>query len=416
MSLPNSRTKKLLVIGHRWPEPEATAAGRRMLGLLEGFLGQGYQIIFGCAATPGNYALPLEPLGIETIRLSINDPAFDRFLASNPFDIVLFDRFITEEQFGWRVRDCLPESTLILDTEDLHSLRHSREKAVREAKAWSVEDWTLDPLFNREVASILRCDLSLLVSERERDLLISQLPLLEGKLLYLPFLMKPGPKGQQPGYQERMGFVFVGTGLHRPNVDAIEQLKFEVWPALSRKLPRAVLRVYGAYLPERILGLHNAPERFEVCGWAPSLAPVFGSARLQLAPIRFGAGIKGKILSALQFGLPTLGSPISLEGIYAGSSPEEFLAQTPGEFIDKAVELHEDEGRWRSALQTQTSVAGPHFTDSFDLLTEALGQREAARERLPSDVILIQNLLRDQAFDRLRYLSKWIEAKNARED
>ncbi|MEJ2163791.1 MAG: glycosyltransferase, partial [Robiginitalea sp.] len=274
--------KKLLVIGHRWPEPEATAAGSRMMGMLEGFLKEGYHITFASAAVPGLYGtfasaavpglygIPLEPLGIQTERISLNDSAFNEFLKSNPFEIVLFDRFMTEEQFGWRVRECLPDSTLVLDTEDLHSLRQSREKAIRQDRAWNVESWMTHPHFYREIASILRCDLSLLVSAAERDLLKSHLPILEGKIFYLPFQMKPATEGDPVGFQQRSGFVFLGTGMHRPNLDAIEQLKNRIWPLLSRRLPQAVLRLYGAYRPGQILGFHNPPDRFEVCGWAPS--------------------------------------------------------------------------------------------------------------------------------------------------
>lgn len=405
--------RQLLVVGHRWPEPEATAAGTRMLGLLEGFLGAGYRITFASAATPGTYAIPLEPLGIQTAAISINDSSFDAFLKSSDFDLVLFDRFMTEEQFGWRVRECLPQCTLVLDTEDLHSLRLSRKKAIEADRSWKVEGWTSDPLFYRELASMFRCDLSLIISRNELDLLLSQVPILRGKLLYLPFLMKPGQEERQPGFGARSGLVFVGTGLHRPNLDAIEQLKFRIWPKLSQSLPRAVLRIYGAYLPDRVLGWHNEAERFEVCGWAPHLEPVFQSARLQLAPIRYGAGIKGKVLHALRFGCPTMGSPVSMEGICTGSSAGGFTASAPDEFIQKAARLYQDEKAWEKAVDVLTADASPHFANSFDLLTNALDNLQEYMGEVPVDRQIIQRLLRDQAFDRLRYLSKWIEAKNA---
>ena len=405
---------EMLVIGLGWPQPDATAAGQRMWQLLKGFRESGYRITFASAAAREPRDANLETLGIRGRQIKLNHRSFDQWLESSHFDLVLFDRFLTEEQFSWRVREQLPDCTLLLDTEDLHSLRHSREAAVMENRTWEVSDWLESPVLYRELASILRCDLSLIISRAEMDLLLARLPFLRGRLHYLPFQFSPGDLDSCPGYSGRRGFVFVGNGKHRPNLDAISILKTEIWPGLRRVLPDAKLDIFGAYLPDAVHRFHTPEEGFEVHGWAPSLETVFASSRLQLAPLRFGAGIKGKILNALRFGLPTLSTPIGWEGIYPGEGPVDFLAATPEEFVRKAVLLYSDEKKWKHALDTELRASAPHFTPALDPLLEAIQNLEENRESLPEDQSVLQKMLQHQAFDRLRYLSRWIEAKETR--
>jgi hypothetical protein len=405
--------EKLLVIGHQWPEPGATAAGVRIIQLLRGFQQSGCEITFASAASPGLYGTPLEAMGIRMLPIRLNHDSFDRFLAKQRFDVVLFDRFMTEEQFSWRVREVLPKARLVLDTEDLHALRHSREKALARGMAWQAEDWVADPLFPRELASIFRCDLSLIISRAEMDLLLTHLPSLEGKLFYCPFQM-PQETGQQPSHGEREGFLFVGNGRHRPNLDAIAVLREHIWPALSAELPGVPIHICGAYLPQAILDLHAPELGFEVLGWVPDLRPVMQGARLQLAPLRFGAGIKGKLLSALSFGLPTLTSSVGWEGILEADPQSPWRADSPGEFTKKAVALYRDQALWDQCLRALSEAAAPHYgTRRLDL---ALGQVSKRSGKAGKEAFIIQRLLRDQAFDRLRYLSKWIEAKESRQN
>jgi hypothetical protein len=407
-------SRKLLVIGHQWPEPEATAAGQRMLQLIRGFLGHGYEITFGSPAASGSYDFPLESLGVKRIPLQLNDSSFDRFLSNSEFDVVLFDRFITEEQFGWRVRDQQPGCMTVLDTEDLHSLRHSREKALREGREWTAERWIEDPMFFRELASILRCDLSLIVSRVEQDLLSAQLPLLSGKLLFMPFQLARPAVQEHRDFEDRSGFVFVGNGKHRPNTDAITHLKRVMWPMISARLPEAELHIYGAYLPEAILRLHAPGERFHVRGWAPRLDQVFQKRRLQVAPLRFGAGIKGKILNALQYGVPTLTTPVGLEGICNDGDQDGVVAGTDLEFADLACRLYGEKASWMHALQVLEAASQPHFTNTFKQLADRIEERERWQNSINPEALMLQKMLGSLAFDRLRYLSKWIEEKEKR--
>lgn len=406
--------KKLLVIGFEWPQPEATAAGQRMCQLLSGFCKAGYQVTFASAAGREQHGVPLESLGVETRRIQLNHSSFDQFLKESQFNAVLFDRFLTEEQFSWRVREQLPACELILDTEDLHSLRSSRETAIKENRAWRVSDWMSSPLFYRELASIIRCDLSLIISEAELGLLQSGLPFLKGKLLHQPFQFAPDTAYTPTAFSDRKGFVFVGNGKHRPNIDAVFRLKAAIWPLLRDRLPEARLMIYGAYLSGEIQNLHAPEDGFEVRGWAPKLEPVFLESRLQLAPLRFGAGVKGKILNALRFGLPTLSTAIGWEGIYQGPESVDFLAESPEDFARKAAHLYSNGPAWTDSLDLQLRASSAHFNPSMNELLHAIENREERSESVSEAESVLQNMLRNQAFDRVRYLSKWIEAKERR--
>lgn len=408
---PDKDYKSLLVIGHQWPEPQATGAGLRMLWLLNGFLQEGFHISFGSASGSGDYPVDLGKMGITEVEIKLNEASFDLFLEKNGFTHVLFDRFLTEEQFGWRVRDNLPKAQVLLDTEDLHSLRHSREDALRRGGEWSVTDWVEHPMFYREVASMFRSDISLVISKREMELLHAEVPYLREKLVHVPFGMEEPAGVPGVNFQNRSDFVFVGNGKHAPNRDAITYLKTEIWPRIRKRLPGAELHIYGAYLPNQILQMHAPGEGFQVRGWAPELQPVLSNTRLLLAPLRFGAGIKGKILKASAFGLPVVASSIALEGILEADKALPFVADSAERFAEKAVALYTNPLEWEQALGQQQQGARAHVNTSFNTLTGAMDSYWQRQQSLPRETRVIQNLLRNEAFGRLRYLSRWIEAK-----
>ena len=116
--------QQLLIIGTVWPEPRSSAAGARMMQLIQFFKKEGAEITFACSASNLEYSENLDRLDIKTKQIKINDSGFDTFIKELKPSVVLFDRFMTEEQFGWRVAEHCPDALRILDTEDLHSLRY----------------------------------------------------------------------------------------------------------------------------------------------------------------------------------------------------------------------------------------------------------------------------------------------------
>ena len=162
--------KKLLVIGFVWPEPKSSAAGSRMLQLIDQFQNQGYDVTFASAANTSNHTFDLSRLNINTQAILLNDSSFDVFVKNLNPDVVLFDRFMSEEQYGWRVSEQCPNALRVLDTEDFHGLRKAREVALKQNVEVSITHLQND-ITKREIASIYRSDISLMISEAEIDLL-----------------------------------------------------------------------------------------------------------------------------------------------------------------------------------------------------------------------------------------------------
>ena len=211
--------KKLLIIGTVWPEPTSSAAGTRMMQLIDWFHQANWSICFACPATESEFSSLLQESSIRKEIISLNDPSFDAFISDLNPDAVLFDRFMMEEQFAWRVAQQCPQAIRILDTEDLHCLRIARQMSLKENREMNELDLKNDTA-KREIASILRCDLSLMISSFEMELLQTNFHIDEQLLHYLPIQVK-GPFSFEPSFEERSGFITIGNFRHPPNADAI---------------------------------------------------------------------------------------------------------------------------------------------------------------------------------------------------
>ena len=356
--------KNLLVIGYVWPEPTSSAAGSRMLQLLHFFLAENYNITFATTATQSQHAFDLKTLGIETTKIELNNTSFDNFLKKIQPEIVLFDRFMIEEQYGWRVDVICPEAIKILDTEDLHFLRNARKKALRTKTDLNKLMLNSD-VAKREIASIYRCDLSLIISKIEMDLLTSIFKIPAEVIEYLPYLLDTEEiekVAHSPSFQERQDFMFIGNFLHEPNWQTTLHLKQKIWPKIKQKLPEAKLHIYGAYASDKVYQLQNKKEGFVVHGRADTVDEVMQNHRILLAPIQFGAGLKGKMVDAMQNGLVSVTTPIGAEGISENHRWNGFICTSDDEIIDKAIQIYHDEEEWISRQKLGKAILKDKFS------------------------------------------------------
>ena len=130
----------ILIIGTVWPEPNSSAAGSRTMQLIEQFQKRNWKITFACAAADSQFSIDFEKYGIDKVSIALNNSSFDAFIKNLQPTIVLFDRFMMEEQFGWRVAENCPDALRILDTIDLHCLRLARQQAFKEKRDFDLED------------------------------------------------------------------------------------------------------------------------------------------------------------------------------------------------------------------------------------------------------------------------------------
>ncbi|MFO7673407.1 MAG: glycosyltransferase family 4 protein [Lutibacter sp.] len=407
--------KNLLIIGFIWPEPNSTAAGSRMLQLIALFRENGFKITFICTASKTKDSFDLEKLGVKIFDILLNDSSFDSLVKRINPDLVLFDRFLTEEQFGWRIAENCPEAFRILDTEDLHFLRNARQVAYKNIEKVDLKHLTSD-LAKREIASIYRCDLTLIISKYEMKLLKKTFKIDKSLLHYVPFLlnkMNPETLRTYPTFQNRNHFITIGNFKHEPNWNSVQYLKTDIWPLIREKLPEAEMHIYGAYATEKVQQLHNKKDGFLIKGWAENVEVVFKNARVCLAPLQFGAGLKGKLIDAMKYGTPSVTTNIGAEAMSDKLPWNGFIADDPNEFALKSVELYTNENLWKIAQQNGLEIINYCFSKEkheIKLLNKITAlQKNLVEHRLKN---FIGSLLMHHSLQSTKYMSKWIEAKN----
>ena len=403
----------LLIIGQTFPEPTTTAAGGRMLQLIEMFTSHGYGITFASSASSSEKSFNLDSIGVTTQQIVINDSSFDDFVRQLNPTLVLFDRFVTEEQFAWRVTQSCPKALKILDTEDLHFLRKARQQALKDAT--DVKDANLfTETAKREIASILRCDLSLIISEFEMKLLADTFAVSKEILYYLPFMVTKLPDSSNfPEFEQRNNFMTIGNLLHGPNVDSVLYLKKEIWPLIKKQLPQAQLYIYGNYAPQHILELHNQKQGFYIMGWADSVAHVMQKARVCLAPLRFGAGLKGKLLDAMLYGTPGITTSIGAEGMYGDLLTPGVIADTPESFAELSVAIYSDKIKWQQNAQRGVEIIKARYNGKA-IAKDFMTRLDALKInlKLHRQSHFVGQILQHHSLQASKYLSKWIEEKN----
>jgi hypothetical protein len=406
----------LLIIGFVWPEPNSSAAGGRMLQLINQFQQQGFEITFVSAAMDSDFMVDLSLLNVAKKSITLNCSSFDVFIKELNPSAVLFDRFMIEEQFGWRVAENCPNALRILDTEDLHCLRQARQKAFKTNTEFTILDILKEEVAKREIASILRCDLSLMISEFEMELLKTTFKLDEKLLYYLPFLLEPISEAtfeEMPSFEERKDFIFIGNFLHEPNWNAVQYIKESIWPLLRKELPDAELHIYGAYPSQKVTQLHQPKEKFFIKGRANDANEVVRNARIVLAPLRFGAGIKGKLIEAMQCGTPSITTTIGAESMRGEFSWNGFVTDNISEFVNKASQLYQDENLWKTAQENGIAIVNNRycrklFEGDFAIRIQFL-QTNLEQHRLDN---FMGALLQHHTLTSTKYMSRWIEVKN----
>lgn len=409
--------KKILIIGLVWPEPQSSAAGSRMLQLIQLLIGKKYQITFCSAASSSPYQANLAVLGVKCVPIALNDDGFDVFLKSESPDFVLFDRYITEEQFGWRVAAICPNALRILDTEDLHCLRNTRQEALKRKQPFQENDLLISEFAYREIASILRCDITLIVSEYEMEILTRVFKLSASLLHYLPLFFDEISEEISQNwntFENRKNCVFIGNFLHQPNADAVNFLKTDIWPLIRAKFPTLEVHIFGAYANSKIEQLNSVKQGFIVKGRTDDAQKTMQNYRINLAPLRFGAGIKGKILDAMLTGTPTISTSLGAESMTWSDTWAGTICDKPTEMAESFEILYNSPTQWQIAQQKgkeiinnrfQRSQFEEPFIERLEMVNIHLRQH-----RLDN---FIGGLLQHHTLQSTKYLSKWITLKNS---
>lgn len=401
---------RILFLGLVWPEPTSSAAGWRILHLIKLFRTLG-EVFFVSAATKTIYSADLKSLGVHESVTQLNDSSFDEYIKNLNPDVVIFDRFMVEEQYGWRVAEQCPDALRILDTEDLHFVRQARQEAFKKNQEIDYYSSTA----KRELAAIWRSDISLIISDSEMTLLKDVFNIPQEKIFYLPFQedkLTQHAIELLPTLTNRQDFVFIGNFNHEPNWRTVEILKKDVWPILRMKCPKAQLHIYGSYPSQKVFQLQNVQEKFIIKGRAESARDTLANYRVLVAPIPFGAGAKGKFVDAMAVGLPSVTTSIGAESMIK-SEWNGYIEDNMTQFIDRCAQLYMQDELWLDKQQLGFSLFNTYFAD--DSYSIRFIQR--IKEDLPQLAHLrrknfIGEILQHQQLHATKYMSMWIEEKN----
>ena len=408
--------KKVLVIGYVWPEPNSSAAGTHMMSLLNAFRAQNWDVEFATPAQRTDHMVNLDDFGITSQSIALNCDSFDEYVKAYNPDIVMFDRFMMEEQFGWRVDKYCPNAIKILDTEDLQCLRNARHEAFKGEREFTTSDLHSD-IAKREIAAILRCDLSLIISSYEMSLLNSVFKIEPSLLHHLPFMVDLSslPTSTKT-FEQRQHFMTIGNFRHAPNWDAVLYLQ-KIWPLIRKQLPKAELHIYGSYPPPKATALNNPKTGFLIKGWADNAFDVMQSARVCLAPLRFGAGIKGKLLEAMIMQTPSVTTYIGAEGMHNDLPWPGKIANTADDFANAAVEMYTNQSDFEQAQQDGNTLLNTLY-DKAQLSTVLIKKIDSISSDLEAhrEKNFTGQMLKHHTMRSTQYMSQWIAEKNKKLD
>ncbi|TKS57366.1 glycosyltransferase [Mesohalobacter halotolerans] len=408
------KLKQILIISMQYPEPKSTAAGSRMLQIISLLKSYRYEVHFASTQPKSEYSVDLSSYGLDTSLIKINDGYFDTFIKRLKPDAVIFDRFMTEEQFGWRIDEHCPKALKILDTEDLHFLREWRERQVNSDGHINLPK-RLNDIALRELAAIYRCDWTLMISKVEIEILTKTYGISKHVLFYLPFVYKTKDllDDKTPPYEERSHFVSIGNFKHKPNLDMVKHTYKNIWPKIRQRLPKAEWHIYGAYCPESVKQFHNSKKGVIVRGRADEVLSALENYRIMLAPLRFGAGLKGKCMDSMRAGTPSMTTKIGAEGIASPQNWPGFVEDQPENFTQKSIELYANEDLWKEKQQKGFDILHKEFDiksfkDDFKTkITGSFQDLESYRHRN-----IVGQLLKHHHQRSTKFMSLWIEAKN----
>jgi len=375
----------VLVIDDSVPAPDRDSGSVRLIAVLGILRALGCKLTFVARGIEfgGPYVQELKAMGVEVLCQPDVWNVRQVLAARGPeFDLVWACRYRSAQEIVTAVRRCAPQALFVLDTVDVHFLRETREakitgdSAVRRQSAVTREV---------ELAMVRDTDVTLVVSESERSALLAEVPDADVRVVSN---VQP-TVASAPAFSERRDILFVGAFGHSPNVDAISWFATEVWPHVRRRMPDARTFVIGSDMPESVRKL--AGHGMEAVGHVPDLEPYLRRCRLSIAPLRFGAGVKGKISAAQAAGLPVVATSIAVEGMNLESGRDVVVADTAEAFADAILRLHEDEMLWARVASGGRENVARHFSAEvarsvLEGLIEAATAPREARAAEPADV------------------------------
>lgn len=299
----------------------------------------------------GRYTDELRKMGVHCVTADEYDD-FWPFIVhhGSEFELIMLFRVLCASHLIDGVREFAPQARVIFSTVDLHFLREKRAAAL----ANSTEMMANAEATQREELRVIgEADATIIVSMYELDLLAELAP--TARSYWIP-IVNPIAGLQSPA-AGRAGVIFVGGFSHHPNVDAMLNFITEIWPKVRALAPSAELYVIGSSTPQELLALSTLTNGVKIVGFVRNLGPWYRSMRVNIAPLRYGGGVKGKVISSLSVGLPTVATPMAVEGMGLTHGLDVMVAETDDQFARAIADLCVDDDRWNNMARHSVEVA-----------------------------------------------------------
>lgn len=356
--------RRVLVIDHRQPQPDHDAGSVTCVGLIDALIDNGYSVTF----LPENvhhlqgYTQDLQRRGVQCIYAPFYRSVADYLKHhGDRFDVILAFRVVVLAAALPAIRRHCPQAKLIFHTSDLHFLREERDADLRGSGHEVAQARRA-----RELELICAADCAIVHSTHEEEVVKALRP--QARLYCFPLIQNV--HGSARPFGERRDYAFIGGYEHTPNVDAVVYFITEVLPLVAERLPDAVFKVVGSKLPDHLRAM--AAPNVEMVGFVEDLGSVLDHVRLTIAPLRYGAGIKGKVGSSLSYGVPCVATPIAAEGMGLETGTDIMVADGPQAFADALVQAYTDEALW--GRLSCNGMAYLERTSSSTLATRRVGE------------------------------------------
>ncbi len=302
----------------------------------------------------GVYTQVLQALGVECLYAPFQC-SVERLLRirGREFDAVMLMRLAQGARYLRDVRVYCPQAKIIFNTVDLHFLREERLALTRTGTSTSE---TARRVKRAELDVVREADCTIIISPVERDLLAAEMP--TSHLEVIPLLREIPGRGM--GYDGREGILFIGGFRHPPNEDAIIWFCKRIWPEVHRRLPDLVLDIVGSYPSPEILGLQGHGVR--VLGYVKDIEPLFSRALISIAPLRYGAGLKGKVVTSLSYGVPSVVTPIAAEGLGLDEGQGILTESDPDAFVAAIARLCRNPDDWERLSSAGLQAVSQRFS------------------------------------------------------
>lgn len=335
--------KWIVVVDGSYPQPDRDAGSIFAIHLMRIFARFGFRVSFVATSEFSLIACPardaVEAMGVEVIDRR-DWESFEEFLRANGQAVGAF--FLSRVHAGGYYYESIaaaaPRARIIFNTVDLHGIRERREATLQRDRAGL---FRAAATWERELYLARLADAAIVVSQAEVDTLAHHAP--GAHVVHVP-LIQDFPGRSQP-FERRSGIGFLGNFLHPPNADAVEHWLSDIWPLIHRARPDWRFHLIGADMPTSLQ--RRTDPGLVVEGHVPDLASVFGRLRLTVAPLRYGAGAKGKVITSLGYGVPCVISPAASEGMGLVDGETVLVGRTPEQFAAQTIRLYEDERLWR---------------------------------------------------------------------